>query len=79
MRPQEISMTQRTYSFPEGKPRDAAPAETPHNSSPSTLRANGAPRYAVGTPEHAELVDGVRREFPEIFDSRANCSQADCS
>ena len=79
MRPQEIVMTQGTYFPPEGTPRDSAPAETPRNSSPRTLRASRAPHYTVGTPEHSALVDAVRREFPEVFDPEANCGKADCS
>jgi hypothetical protein len=79
MRPQEIAMTQRRYFSPKGAPRDSAPAETPHNSNPRTLRGNHVPQYAVGTPEHSALVDAVRREFPEIFDSQANRDKAERS
>jgi hypothetical protein len=44
-----------------------------------TLRANGASAYSIGTPEHSALVDAVRREFPEIFDSGPNCGTAESS
>jgi hypothetical protein len=44
-----------------------------------TLRANGATRYTVGTPEHSALVDAVKREFPEIFDPSAARGSSDCA
>lgn len=37
-------------------------------------RARGASEIAIGTPEHAALVEAVRREFPEIYDLTAKCA-----
>ena len=78
MRIQERVMTQQIY-FPTGGAPDSAPSETLRNSTPNTLRTNRVPQYAVGTPEHSALVDAVRREFPEVFDSGTNCREAERS
>ncbi|MGO9339413.1 MAG: hypothetical protein ACLPY1_18095 [Terracidiphilus sp.] len=79
MRSQEIEMKQGTYMPSESTSHDSDPAETPHTAHASAPHANGASEYGIGTPEHAELVDAVRREFPEIFDPGANCGNAECS
>jgi len=79
VRPQEIVVTQRRYIPPQGTPRDSVSSEAPHKSGSLTLRANGASAYSIGTPEHSALVDAVRREFPEIFDSGPNCGTAESS
>jgi hypothetical protein len=79
MRPQEGLMTQQTYMPPLGTPRDSTAAKPHHSPDLKTLRANCVARYAVGTPEHAALVDAVKREFPEIFDPSAACGSSDCA
>jgi hypothetical protein len=45
--------------------------ELPHPANSVPAPAHRPIEPAIGTPEHAELVAAIRREFPEVYDAGA--------
>jgi hypothetical protein len=59
-------MTQRTNAEPEDLSKDKSAIRRPRRLD--SVQAADSLAQSIGTPEHAALVEVVKRNFPEIYE-----------
>jgi hypothetical protein len=70
-------MTPLTPATPRDTQSGPALAGILHYAIPAITRRHSAVELTVGTPEHAELVAAIMREFPEVYDTETRPCRAD--
>jgi hypothetical protein len=65
--PEGITMTPRSANRRNDTSSDSCFEETEQQMTAEEARTRHALECTVGTPEHATLVEALKREFPEIY------------